>query len=89
MAKRDYYEILGVAENATPEQVKKAFRGLAKRYHPDANRNDPSAESKFKEAGEAFEVLSDPDKRAQYDRMKRYGAGMGGRGGHPGAGFPE
>jgi len=89
MAKRDYYEVLGVAENATPDQVKKAFRTLAKKYHPDANRNDPSAESRFKEAGEAFEVLSDPEKRQQYDRMKRYGAGLSGRGGFSGGGFPE
>ena len=81
MAKRDYYEVLGVSEDATQEQVKKAFRTLAKKYHPDANRNDPSAESKFKEAGEAFEVISDPEKRQQYDRMKRYGTGMSGRGG--------
>jgi len=81
MAKRDYYEVLGVAENATPDQVKKAFRTMAKKYHPDTNRSDPSAESRFKEAGEAFEVLSDPEKRQQYDRMKRYGVGMGGLGG--------
>ncbi|HEX7880997.1 MAG TPA: DnaJ domain-containing protein, partial [Candidatus Eisenbacteria bacterium] len=81
MAKRDYYEVLGVPENATEEQIKKAFRTQAKKYHPDANRNDPSAEAKFKEAGEAFEVLGDAAKRQQYDRMKRCG-------GHPG-GFPS
>lgn len=89
MAKRDFYEVLGVKENASPDQIKKAFRALAKRYHPDANRDDPSAESRFKEANEAYEVLSDPKKRSQYDTMRKYGAyGMpGGGGGFPGGGY--
>jgi len=91
MAKRDYYEVLGVPENATEAQIKKAFRTQAKKYHPDANRNDPSAEAKFKEAGEAFEVLGDQAKRQQYDRMKRFGGHAGGfpAGGFPGGGFPS
>lgn len=98
MAKRDFYEVLGVQDNATPDEIKRAFRRLAKRYHPDANRNDPSAEGRFKEANEAYEVLSDPKKRAQYDQMKKYGAfggypgggGYGGPypGGYPGGPFP-
>jgi molecular chaperone DnaJ len=98
MAKRDFYEVLGVPDSAAPGDIKKAFRRLAKRYHPDANRDDPSAEGRFKEANEAYEVLSDPQKRAQYDQMKKYGAfggypGAGGYGGpfpggYPGGGHP-
>ena len=74
---KDYYEILGVAENASKEEIKKAYRRLAKRYHPDANPDDPEAAERFKEISEAHRVLSDPEKRSQYDRVRKYG-GLGG-----------
>jgi len=78
--KRDYYEVLGIARNATDEEIKRAFRKLAFKYHPDHNRED-EAEGKFKEVNEAYEVLSDPDKRAAYDRFGHGGAeGFFGRG---------
>ena len=67
--KRDYYEVLGVTRDANTREIKKSFRKLARKYHPDMNPEDPSAEDKFKEAAEAFEVLSDDDKRARYDRF--------------------
>lgn len=76
--KRDYYEVLGISNNAEEAEIKKAYRKLALKYHPDKNPNDVSAEEKFKEAAEAYEVLSDPQKRAQYDRFGH--AGMGGSG---------
>lgn len=85
---RDYYEVLGVAENASQEEIKKAYRSLAKKHHPDANAGDDRAEERFKEISEAYRVLSDPEKRKQYDRMRKYG-GMGAfrsRGGGPSAG---
>ena len=66
---RDYYATLGVSRNASDEEIKKAYRRLARRYHPDVNKTDPSAESKFKEITEAYEVLSDPNKRHQYDQF--------------------
>lgn len=74
---RDYYEVLGVARTATAADIKKAFRGLAMQFHPDRNPGDKTAESRFKEINEAYEVLSDPDKRSQYDTFGR----VGGRGG--------
>src|SRR6201991_2811997 len=84
MSKRDYYEVLGVAKNATTDEIKKSYRKVAMQYHPDRNPGDKAAEEKFKEAAEAYEILSDTDKKAQYDR---YGhAGLNGRGGHSGAG---
>jgi len=73
MAKRDYYEVLGVSRTATVEEIKKAYRRLALRYHPDRNPGDKEAEEKFKEAAEAYEVLSDPEKRALYDNFGHEG----------------
>jgi DnaJ-class molecular chaperone len=71
MAERDYYEILGVARDAAPEAIKKAYRGLARKYHPDVNPGDKSAEGRFKEVQSAYDVLSDQEKRALYDRHGR------------------
>ena len=87
MAKRDYYEILGVAKNASEEEIKKSYRKLAMKHHPDRNPDDKSAEEKFKEAKEAYEMLSDAQKRAAYDRYGHAGVdpNAGGMGG--GAGF--
>lgn len=68
---KDYYQILGVAENASADEIKKAYRRLAKQNHPDANRNDPQAAERFKEIGEAYNVLSDETKRKQYDQMRK------------------
>jgi len=85
MAKRDYYEVLGVNRNADLDTIKKAYRKLAMQYHPDRNPGNKEAEEKFKEAAEAYDVLSDPEKRSLYDRLgpDRYGAqqGFGGAGG--------
>ncbi|MDQ7031504.1 MAG: molecular chaperone DnaJ [Desulfonauticus sp.] len=81
MTKRDYYEILGVSRDATAEEIKTAYRKLALKYHPDRNPDDPEAEAKFKEAAEAYEVLRDPQKRAQYDRFGHAGLGNGYGGG--------
>jgi len=79
MAKRDYYEVLGVAKSASKDEIKKAYRKLAIKYHPDKNPDDPSAEDKFKEATEAYEVLGNDNKRGQYDRFGH--SGVGGAGG--------
>jgi len=68
MAKRDYYEVLEVSKNATTEEIKKAYRKKALQYHPDKNPDNKEAEEKFKEGNEAYEILSNPDKRAAYDR---------------------
>ena len=87
--KRDYYEVLGIQKGASEDEIKKAYRKMAKQYHPDLNPDDKEAEAKFKEVNEAYEVLSDPDKRARYDRFgfsgvdPNYGAG-GGEGGFGG-----
>ena len=83
--KRDYYEVLGVGKNATPEELKKAYRKLALQYHPDRNPGDKEAEEKFKEAAEAYEVLSNPEKRQRYDQFGF--AGMSGAGGYSGQGM--
>lgn len=69
MSKRDLYEVLGVSRQASAEEIKKAYRQLARKYHPDVNREDPNASEKFKEVSEAYEILSDPQKRAAYDRF--------------------
>src|SRR5579872_2607362 len=75
---RDYYEVLGVSRDADDAEIKKAFRRLARELHPDVNSHDPEAEEKFKEAAEAYEVLSDVDRRATYDRYGHEGLRSGG-----------
>ncbi len=92
MAKRDYYEVLGVSKSATADEIKKAYRRLAMKHHPDRNAEDTKAEDRFKEAKEAYEVLKDKDKRATYDQFGHDGlrAGPGGAGGFGGAeGFSD
>src|SRR6267142_5932845 len=81
--KRDYYEVLGVARGTSGEEIKRAYRKLAVKFHPDKNPDDPHAEEKFKELGEAYDVLIDPDKRAAYDRFGHaaFAQGTAGRGG--------
>ena len=92
MAKRDYYEVLGVPKNASEQDIKKAYRSMAKKYHPDRNKDNPEAEAKFKEVQEANEILSDPQKRAAYDQyghaaFENGGTGAGGFGGQGFGGF--
>jgi len=77
MAKRDYYEVLGVSRNASEAEIKKAYRQLALKYHPDRNPGDKNAEEKFKEAAEAYEVLSNPEKRSRYDQFGHAGFSAG------------
>lgn len=84
MSKRDYYEVLSVTKTSAPDEIKKAYRKVAMQFHPDRNPGDKVAEEKFKEAAEAYEVLSDADKRAQYDRFGHAGLNGAGRGGYGG-----
>ena len=87
--KKDFYEILGVSEKADPGEIKKAYRKLAKKHHPDANADDPRAAERFKEIGEAYAVLSNPEKRKKYDQMRRMGSfGFGGGARRPGTARP-
>jgi molecular chaperone DnaJ len=86
MAKRDYYEVLGVGKEAGVDEIKKSYRKLAMKYHPDRNPNDKSAEEKFKEATEAYEILRDPDKRARYDQYGHAGVGGAASGAYGGFG---
>jgi molecular chaperone DnaJ len=87
---KDYYDVLGVARDASADEIKKAYRKLARTYHPDSNPDDPGAEQRFKEVGEAYAVLGDEDTRKEYDEIRRLGAsglgGFGGGGGSPFAG---
>jgi molecular chaperone DnaJ len=99
LAKRDYYEVLGAPRSASPDELKKSFRKLAMQFHPDKNPGDKKAEERFKEISEAYEVLSDPEKRQAYDQFGHMGTQQGGfrpganpfegfgRGGHAGGGF--
>src|SRR6476659_7767110 len=84
--KRDYYEILGVTKSSSADEIKKAYRKVAMQFHPDRNPGDKVSEEKFKEAAEAYEILSDADKRAQYDRFghNAFAPGRGGGGGFGG-----
>src|SRR5512135_556015 len=86
VSKADYYEVLGVSRDASDQELKSAYRKLAMKYHPDRNPGDHAAEEKFKEASEAYQVLSDADKRAAYDRYGHAGVNGGGPGGF-GGGF--
>ena len=88
MAKRDYYEVLGIAKNASGDEIKKAYRTLARKYHPDVNK-EAGAETKFKEINEAYQTLSDDKKRAAYDQFGHAGQQFGGAGGFEGFDFSD
>src|SRR3989339_1987574 len=87
MAKRDFYEILEVSKSASKEEIKKAYRKQAIKFHPDKNPGDKAAEEKFKEAAEAYEVLSNDDKRKRYDQFGHAGVGGASGGGYSGGGM--
>src|SRR6266702_6255366 len=87
--KRDYYEVLGVGRNASEEEIKRAYRKLAVKFHPDKNPDDPHAEERFKELAEAYDVLMDPEKRAAYDRFGHAAFAQGGVGTRTGGGFHD
>ena len=91
--KKDYYEVLGITKNASSSEIKKAYRKKAIQYHPDKNPGDKEAEAQFKLAAEAYEILSDPQKKSQYDQFghaaDNMGSGMGGFGGTGGSGFGD
>ena len=88
MAKRDYYEVLGVSKGANADEIKKAYRTKAKELHPDRNKDNPNAEKQFKEAGEAYDILKDAEKKAAYDRFGHAAfEGGTGAGARPGGGF--
>src|SRR5881628_1624129 len=86
-SRRDYYEVLGVTRSADAQELKSAYRRLAREFHPDRNREDPEASERFKEASEAYAVLSDPEKRGRYDRLGHAGVGAAGAGAGGGFGF--
>ena len=85
--KRDYYEVLGVPKDAAQADIKKAYRKLAMKFHPDQNPDDAQAEKKFKEAAEAYDIISDPQKRQRYDQFGHQAFAQGGGGGGAGGGF--
>src|SRR6476659_9752643 len=86
---KDYYSVLGVSASASQDEVKKQYRKLAAKHHPDKNPNDPKAAERFKEISEAYQVLGDPEKRKQYDQMRQLGAFGGFGGGGPRRGGPQ
>ena len=86
MAKRDYYDVLGVSKDASTDEIKKAYRKNAIKYHPDKNPGDKAAEEKFKEAAEAYEVLSSAEKKRRYDQFGHAANAAGANGGGPGGG---
>ena len=89
MTKRDYYEVLGLSKGASSDEIKKAYRKLAVKYHPDKNPDDKASEEKFKEIGEAYEALSDPEKKSAYDQFGHAAFNSRARAGRGGGGFHD